>query len=108
MPMSVGVGARRRPGHGKGLALAHSVATARLEARAMVDEPLLAIRTFSVLGEPEPERERERVTQLQREIGEHFSVNLAFSPVGERPPKAQFVGYRGGRLQFGSLSFTPH
>jgi AraC family transcriptional regulator, positive regulator of tynA and feaB len=67
-------------------------------------DALLRARTLSTLGAPE----RERLGRFERELGANFSIDLAFHHAGGRPTDAEFVGYRGRRLEFGSLRFSPH
>ncbi|HEU4405934.1 MAG TPA: helix-turn-helix domain-containing protein [Polyangiaceae bacterium] len=68
-----------------------------------LDSPISA-RTLSTVGAPE----RERIGLFEREFVENFSVDLAFRSTGTRPTDAEFAGYRGRRIEFGALRFSPH
>ena len=60
--------------------------------------------SFSTAVAPATERAR----LFQRAMAESFSVGLEVQPTASAPLVAEVVGYRGRRLQFASLRFSPH
>jgi len=62
------------------------------------------MRSFSTAAAPPAERAR----LFQRTMADSFHVGLDLQSSSNSPLRAELVGYRGRRLQFASLRFSPH
>ncbi|HEU4536728.1 MAG TPA: helix-turn-helix domain-containing protein [Polyangiaceae bacterium] len=70
----------------------------------MTVEGQLAARTYSTEGAPASER----TNLLGRAMSETFSLDVTLTSRGAQPLDAELVGYRGNRLRFASMNFSPH
>ncbi|HEU4405950.1 MAG TPA: helix-turn-helix domain-containing protein [Polyangiaceae bacterium] len=61
-------------------------------------------RAFSTEGVPVGDR----VSFYERAIGSTFSARYVVKPLEASPLEVEIVGYRGQRLQFASVRFSPH